>query len=116
MRKLKLIKGASYYNGIIKATKEQPYVNVSDLEAENLVDTGYFAVCEDNTSEADLAESTQDSAPDYKALSRMSKAELSEYAEENGIATDRCKTKADLLEVISVANGGSATMIELQKK
>ena len=46
----------------------------------------------------------------------MTKAELLKYAEENDIDVEGCKTKADILEVISAANGGSYTMMELQEE
>ena len=46
----------------------------------------------------------------------MTKAELTAYAKENGISLEGCNTKAEMLEIISMANGGSPTMIDLQKE
>lgn len=53
---------------------------------------------------------------DYEGLSDMTKAELTAYAAEHGISLEGCNTKADMLSAISVANGGSYTMIDLQKE
>ena len=58
----------------------------------------------------------EDDKPDYEALEKLTKAELAKYAEENGVDISSCKTKADILEAISISNGGSPTMIDLQKQ
>jgi len=113
MVKLKLIKARSY-SGLVKATTKQPYVEVeAEKDAQALVATGYFEVCASDAAGADTEQ--EDSSPDYEALSEMTKAELTRYAEDNGISLDGCKTKADILEAISAANGGSYTMMELQQ-
>lgn len=117
MAKLKLTKGRSY-TGIVKASAASPIVDVNDDEAKALVATGYFEPCfvPDAEAEAEAeADDSEETAVDYEALSDMTKAELAAYAEENGIDIDGCKTKADILEAISVANGGSLTMIDLQQ-
>lgn len=112
--KLKLIK-ASSYTGLVKATKAQPIVEVDNAEnAQALTATGYFEIFE--TCETDDKPVTEISTPDYEKLSAMTKSELADYAQSNGIDTAECKTKADILEVISIANGGSPTMIDLQKQ
>lgn len=115
MAKVKLIKARSY-SGIIVATVKKPIVDVSEDEAKALVATGYF----EPYATADKPESSEDdgdeSIPDYEALSEKTKAELVAYAEENGIDIEGCKTKADILEAISAANGGSYTMMKLQKE
>lgn len=53
--------------------------------------------------------------PDYDALSKMSKADLTVYAKEREIDIGKCKTKSDILTAISMAYGGSPTMIDLQR-
>lgn len=111
MIKLKLIQAKSYY-GIVKASEKEPYVFVkTESEAEKVLATGYFERC----TEDDTAEEDEEDTPDYAELAKMTKAELLEYAKVNGISTEKCKTKADVLKVISVAFGGSPTMIELQE-
>ena len=54
--------------------------------------------------------------PDYDALSAMTKAELTAYAQERGIDISKCRTKSDILTEISMAYGGSPTMIDLQRE
>lgn len=54
--------------------------------------------------------------PDYDALSKMSKADLTVYAKERDIDIGKCKTKSDILTAISMAYGGSPTMIDLQRE
>ncbi|MBQ9345826.1 MAG: hypothetical protein IJT94_00620 [Oscillibacter sp.] len=54
--------------------------------------------------------------PDYDALSAMTKAELTAYAQERGIDISKCRTKGDILTAISMAYGGSPTMIDLQRE
>lgn len=118
MIKLKLKKVRSYY-GTVKATHDHPYVEVeTEEEAQALVAKGYFDVCASPTvpdGDGEGKDGEGDTAPDYEALSEMTKAELTAYAEENGIDISECKTKADILKAISVANGGSSTMIDLQQ-
>ena len=53
--------------------------------------------------------------PDYDALSKMSKADLTVYAKEREIDIGKCKTKSDILTAISMAYGGSPTIIDLQR-
>ena len=52
----------------------------------------------------------------FFTVSDMTKAELTAYAAEHGISLEGCNTKADMLSAISAANGGSYTMIDLQKE
>ena len=54
--------------------------------------------------------------PDYDALAKMSKAELIAFAKEREIDVSKCRTKSDILEEISIAYGGSPTMIDLQRE
>lgn len=62
------------------------------------------------------APAEEENEVDYEGLSEMTKAELTAYAAEHGISLEGCNTKADMLSAISVANGGSYTMIDLQKE
>lgn len=62
------------------------------------------------------APAEEENEVDYEGLSDMTKAELAAYAAEHGISLEGCNTKADMLSAISVANGGSYTMIDLQKE
>lgn len=62
------------------------------------------------------APAEEENEVDYEGLSSMTKAELTAYAAEHGISLEGCATKADMLSAISVANGGSYTMIDLQKE
>ena len=114
MIKVKLVKARSY-SGTVKATREQPYVNVNtDEEAQALVNTGFLAICGSSAPDNDCEDDRGESLPDYEALSKMTKSELTVYAEENDINIEDCKTKADILEAISAANGGSYAMMGLQ--
>jgi len=123
MFKLKLIKSRSY-RGVLSATKSQPYVETDSEEKANLaVATGYFALISADVPESDAGsednggdETGTGSEPDYNALSEMTKAELTAYAEQNGISLEGCTTKAEMLEAISIANGGSPTMLDLQNQ
>lgn len=115
MARLRLIKARSY-NGLVRATANAPFVDVdTDKDAQTLIATGYFEVCGKSVPSAGSPEVEDGGSPDYDALSAMTKAELMAYAESNSINIEDCKTKADILEAISVANGGSRTMIELQQ-
>lgn len=62
------------------------------------------------------APAEEENEVDYEGLSDMTKAELAAYAAEHGISLEDCNTKAEMLETISMANGGSPTMIDLQKE
>lgn len=109
MVKLKLIKAHSY-SGLVSATKAKPFVEVeAEKDADVLVATGYFERCAAEESEAEEA------APNYDALFKLTKAELTKYAEDNGISLVGCNNKADMLVAISAANSGNPTMIDSQK-
>lgn len=117
MYHLRLCKALSY-TGVVSATKEKPDVFTEDKAiADKAVASGYFLLVE--TAEAEDTENAGEQAEnevDYEGLSDMTKAELTAYAKEHGISLEGCSTKADILAAISVANGGSPTMIELQKE
>ena len=117
---LKLTKGRSYKSGLAYATAKKPYVQVEDQEAaDKLVATGYFSIVETTetaeAAEADTETETAEVKVDFAELAEMSKAQLEEYAAANGIDISGCKTKAQILAVVSEAYGGSAEMAELQE-
>lgn len=129
---LSLCKSLSY-KGIVSATKKQPDVFVEDkATAEAAVATGYFVLVEDEPVEQaaqpevqpeaeevgycpEAIEKESEPVVDYESLSKKTKAELTAYADANGIDVSKCNTKAEILEEISVAHGGSRTMIGLQE-
>lgn len=114
--KLKLQKVKSYH-GAVDATQKKPVVDVSDSKlAETLLKAGYFvAVAEDAAEGEASGDSESDGGVDYEALSKLSKDELTQYAEDNDIDISGCKTKAEILEAVSLASGGCSTMIDLQQ-
>lgn len=116
---IRLAKALSY-SGIVSATKKNPDVFVEDkATADAAVATGYFIFIDQRDgghSEQPPEEPGGSEAPDFEALSKQTKAELAKYAQEHGISTEECKTKADILQAISVAHGGSYTMMELQQE
>lgn len=107
MAVVKLIKARSWSNGKYTATIDNPVVTASDADAETLVATGYFAVTSAPAQEiAADAESSAD-------LSALTVQELTKLAKSIGIDTRKLK-RADLIRQISIAQGGSGTMIDLQ--
>lgn len=120
MYHLKLIKGKTYW-GIVKASEEKPDVYVDEREkADSLVASGFFALegKEPPVDEKPVAggkpvegddsfipgeyEDEDDSADEQPGfimmeLQQKTKAELSEYAEQNGIDLTGCKTKDDII-------------------
>lgn len=117
MYHIRLAKALSY-SGIVSATKKNPDVFVEDkATADAAVATGYFVhVGQQNGghNEQPMEEPGESEAPDYEALAKQTKTELAKYAQEHSISVEGCKTKADILQAISVAYGGSYTMMELQ--
>lgn len=117
---IRLTKARSY-RGVVTATKAQPDVYVEDKAiADKAVASGYFTlveVTEDEAGDTDAEDggAEDEEQVDYEKLEAMTKAELTEYAEERGISLEGCSTKAQILKAISTANGGSAAMIDLQQ-
>lgn len=117
---LRLVKALSY-NGTISATRENPDVYTEDMAiADAAVASGYFILVEQPGEPQETPPAAPDEPageiPDYEALSKQTKAELTAYAQAHGISLEGCRTKPDILEAISAANGGSYTMMELQKE
>ena len=114
--RLKLVKALSY-SGIISATRENPVVIVEDETAANeAVATGYFELIKDKEDDVPpILPDDETSDFDFE-ISSMSISELKNFAKEHDIDISGKTKKADILEVISVALGGSYTMLDLQEK
>ena len=96
MVKLELIRGLSYKDRHISATKSEPEVLVDDMDvAKHYENTGFFKI---------LGEAGTDTAEDdvlTKELNSKTVAELKEYASARGIDTAGLSKKADLVQHIS---------------
>lgn len=130
MVKLELIRGLSYKDGRICATKSEPEVLVDDMDtAKHYENTGFFKILGEagtdtaalsaaleNEFPADLftppedeeaepvVEAGTDTAEDdvlVKELNSKTVAELKEYASARGIDTAGLSKKADLVQHIS---------------
>ena len=93
MYRVKLVKGRSY-NGAIRATQEEPFVDVEDKAiADAAVATGYFEYVEsegdDNNAPADI--------------SKMTVPQLEQYAKDNNIDLGGATKKADIIKAIEAA-------------
>lgn len=95
MVKLELIRGLSYKDRRICATKSEPEVLVDDIDtAKHYENTGFFKI---------LGEAGTDTADDdvlTKELNSKTVAELKEYASARGIDTAGLSKKADLVQHI----------------
>ena len=135
---LRLCKGLSYM-GIVRATKAEPDVYVTEEEkAKALVTSGYFEMVTSEaekvqplTGDTEKTESATESAtdmfeeesedevqgdPELMELQKKNKAELIEYAGQNGIDITGCKTKDDIyqkiVEAIARATASRAALRE----
>lgn len=63
-----------------------------------------------------LAHKDSTTVPDPDSLAAMSDEELKALVEEKGIDLTGCNTREDALEAISVALGGSYTMLDLMRE
>lgn len=107
MYHIRLVKSRSY-KGVVSATKAKPDVYTEDkAAADKAVASGFFKLIEDEDEQTESGNQTDKN--DYEKLADMTKAELTEYAEKNGISLEGCSTKAHILEAVSAA------MIALQK-
>ena len=115
--KLKLVKALSY-NGIIKATSAEPYVDVDDeAVVKAALDTGYFEFEDEQKESSDTStEITETEEYSFDELSDMNISELKAFAKEKGVDISGKNKKTEILETISAALGGSYTMIDLQEK
>lgn len=123
MVKLELIRGLSYKDGRICATKSEPEVLVDDMDtAKHYENTGFFKILGEagtdtaalsaaleNEFPADLFTPPEDEKPEsiaeddvlVKELNSKTVAELKEYASARGIDTAGLSKKADLVQHIS---------------
>ena len=125
MAKLKLIKAKSYYGGVkggtIMATAKNPVVDVPEEDVERLLSTGYFGVVEgENNADGGATDNGGDNEGgetlfDAEELAEKSIPELREFAKEHEINLEGLTRKADILEAISKALGGSQTMMDIQE-
>lgn len=118
MYHVRLCKSLSYDNGKIKATKAAPDVYVEDEAIANeAVASGFFELVSGETRNVHTEEpEAQEETVDWDAIAAMTKAQLVEYAAQKGIDISKCKSKSDILAVISKYYGGSITMCELQEE
>lgn len=135
MYRLRLIKGKTYW-GIVKASAEQPIVEVKEKEAaDRLVESGYFvlevAKCEqtENVLSADESENTEyfedmfseeteeKEMPFFTELQEKTKVQLVEHAEQRGIDIAGCKTKDDYIQrIIEAMTKAEAARNELRNE
>ena len=76
MAKVKLIRGLSYTDGVITATRKNPVVEVEDGEAQNYIDTGFFIAQEDVEEPEPAVEEPDeepdgDEIPDYEVIEEI---------------------------------------------
>jgi len=119
--KLKLKKALSY-TGIVKASKENPYVAVEDKAiAEKAVATGYFELMPEENSEN---EDTDKETNKNKKLDEMNVSELETFAAYNNISLKGITKKADIISKLETELSisktdevelGSPTMTQLQE-
>lgn len=125
MYHLRLAKGKSYW-GVVKASEEKPDVFVHEKEkADYLVKTGFFSLVGEESEQdtkqkkedaenvdlfSDEAEEEPQEKPIIMELQGMAKAELTEYADKNGIDITGCKTKDDIFQKVidAIARADSA--------
>ena len=121
MHHLKLIKGLSYWNAFVKATKDHPDIYVEDGPAyESAMKSGYFEEVEDKPQGEDPEGG--DPASDTMApidegdpeetekdgLEEMSVPDLKAYAQLNGIDLAGAKKKDEILDTIRAAEAHAA--------
>ena len=128
MYHLRLAKGKSYW-GVVKASEEKPDVFVHEKEkADYLVKTGFFSLVGEESEQdtkqkkqdnedaenadlfSDEAEEEPQEKPIIMELQGMTKAELTEYADKNGIDITGWKTKDDIFQKVidAIARADSA--------
>lgn len=133
--RLKLIQGLSY-TGIISATRKNPFVEVDEATAEELVASGYFEAVDGSfipfaetiESEPETAAETEFDSLQYggKLLVDMNKSELETFAAYKDVDIKGAKSKNDIIRKLRAAlpaeelEGkiyyGSPTMVELQEE
>lgn len=110
MAKIELVKGASYTDGVISASRKAPVIEVPDEKVQRYVGTGFFRILE-STEPADSGEdlfADEDEGPKESATAVNLRAELSEktvgelvtYAATKGIDITGLKKKAEIIDHI----------------
>lgn len=121
MHHLKLIKGLSYWNAFVKATKDHPDIYVEDGPAyESAMKSGYFEEVEDKPQSEDPeggdpesttmapADTEDPEGTETDGMEDMSVSELKAYAQLNGIDLGGAKKKDEILETIRAAEAHAA--------
>lgn len=120
MHYLKLIKGLSYWNRYVKASKDHPDIYVEDGPAyESAMKSGYFEevdmpdkeVPEGGDPVSDTTAPASESDPEETeedGFENMSVSDLKAYAQLNGIDIAGAKKKEDILAVIRAAEARAA--------
>lgn len=121
MHHLKLIKGLSYWNRYVKASKDHPDIYVEDGPAyESAMKSGYFEEVEDEPDKdvpeggdpvSDTLPQASESEPgetEADGFENMSVSDLKAYAQLNGIDTAGARKKEDILAVIRAAEARAA--------
>lgn len=120
MHHLKLVKGLSYWNAFVKATKDHPDIYVEDGPAyESAMNSGYFEEVEDAPDRDDpeggdplsdtmvpVGEDDQEET-ETDGLEKMSVSELKAYAQLNGIDLGGAKKKDEIIDSIRAAEEGA---------
>lgn len=124
---LKLINVLSYTGYGVAATAKKPTVTASDSIGERLLATGYFVKAGAAETSTDAAktvaetscgcdDATEDAGITAATVDQYTKAQLIEFAEENGVDVSKCKSKADIVAALSESLwGGTCTMSELME-
>jgi hypothetical protein len=114
MAKLKLVKGLSYSYGDLKATKDNPYIDVKDkAAADHLVETGYFETVVPVLGHKETPKSAEQASVSMPApeptitqpsvLEGMNTDELRAYAQKQGISLRGVKTRKAIIKAIEDA-------------
>lgn len=114
MAKLKLVKGLSYSYGDLKATKDNPYIDVKDkAAADHLVETGYFETVVPVLGHKETPKSAEQASVSMSApeptitqpsvLEGMNTDELRAYAQKQGISLRGVKTRKAIIKAIEDA-------------
>lgn len=141
MYRIKLNKGLSYSTNIngrlVTVTREKPYIELEDAEAETLLASDYFETCNagpmELTADAEtdgntgVIDMSGEPAPAYggKTLEEMNVSELETFATYKNISLKGIKKKDDIIkklkeelpaeELEGEITYGSPTMTEIQE-
>ena len=100
MVKLKLCKGLSY-SGIVKATIDEPFINVDDTIVDAVIQTGYFSVVKEPEEVISLGNIEKEGKQtEEKPISKMNKTELEAKAKELDIDISGCQKVGDIRSLL----------------